>query len=267
MWSTLLVTGRRLRGYIRAIGARRMSDLENVTDEERVYCSVCNEAAPRQCHLCERWMCVRHWGPSEHSCSGRPVIKPDKVDGCEEAVMEKAKVIRSKLVEAVMWKDKTKIAKCLANLYNLPPSKQMMAESGLSILLADGSIWRMVDSGLEQKADRLLQLWKKASRSQNAEKLSMDKPWPFRSAADFMEVVDRWQKSLLDAVEISDVTVVSWHAEKGRLGKGRLSICKLDLFFVWFARASSTHEFCGVQNRIRNCCGVGFVHCFRIGEI
>ena len=120
----------------------------------------------------------------------------------------RAKVIRGRLVEAVMWKSKEKIAKCLSNLYNLPPSKQMLTETGLSLLLADTSIWRAVDNDLELKAAKLLKLWKTACKDQTCAGAVAEKPWPCKSAADFVEVVDRWQTTILGELDFTDVTVV-----------------------------------------------------------
>ena len=59
---------------------------------------------------------------------------------CEELVVAKAKMIRDRLIEAVQWKRKDLISKCLVSVYRLPLSKKMLAEIGLAHLVDDRSI-------------------------------------------------------------------------------------------------------------------------------
>ena len=77
---------------------------------------------------------------------------PEKSNSsCDEVVVEKAKLIRDRLVEAVKFKRKDGITKYLVAMYTLPPSKELLAATGLAALVADTTIWRMVDEQLETK--------------------------------------------------------------------------------------------------------------------
>ena len=75
------------------------------------------------------------------------------------------------------------------------------------VLVSDSTIWRF-DSGLESKAAKCLQLWKTACEIQSYTGAVAERQWPCKSKADFVEVVDRWQKFIVEAVDVTDVTIV-----------------------------------------------------------
>ena len=62
----------------------------------------------------------------------------------------------------------------------------------------------MVDVQLETKAQNLEKLWRVACKSQTCGGSVADRPWPSKTAGDFVEVVDRWQKTLMETLELSN---------------------------------------------------------------
>ena len=127
---------------------------------------------------------------------------------CDEAVLEKAKLTRDRLVEAVKFKRKDGITKCLVAMYTLPLSKELIAATCLGGLLADNTIWRMVDGQLEAKVLKLEKLWRRACKSQTCSGLVADSPWPSKTAGDVVDVVDRWQTTLMETLELSNAILV-----------------------------------------------------------
>ena len=118
---------------------------------------------------------------------------PDKCIGaCDEAVLAKAKPIRDRLIWAVEGKKKDGITKCLVAMYTLPPSKELIAATGLGGMVADNTIWRLVDEPLEAKAKTFETFWRRACKSQTCSWVVAESPWPSKAAGDFVDVVDGW---------------------------------------------------------------------------
>ena len=62
------------------------------------------------------------------------------------------------------------------------------------------------DRALE--AAKLLKLWKTAYKTQTGAGAVAEKPWQCNSAADLVDVRDRWQATTLKELDFTNVTVV-----------------------------------------------------------
>ena len=81
---------------------------------------------------------------------------PEKSNcACDEAVLEKAKLIRDRLVEAVKLKKEGWNYKVSRRNVHLATFQGLIAATGMGGLVADNTIWRIVDEQLEAKALKL----------------------------------------------------------------------------------------------------------------
>ena len=61
---------------------------------------------------------------------------------------------------------------------------------------------------IEAKAYKLERLWRKVCQKQTCVAPVVDKPWPSKCAADVVDLVDRWQISLMESSDFSDANAI-----------------------------------------------------------
>ena len=105
-------------------------------------------------------------------------------------------------------KRKDGITKCLVAMYTLPLSKELIPATVLGGMVADNTIWRLVDEPLEAKAWRFEKLWRRACKTQTCSGVVAESLWPSKTDGDFVDVVDRWQTTLMETLDLSNAILV-----------------------------------------------------------
>ena len=93
-------------------------------------------------------------------------------------------------------------------MYTSPPSKELIAATGLGVMVADNRILRLVDEPLEAKARRLEKLWRRACKTQTCSGVVAESRWPSKTAGNVVDVVDRWQTTLMETLDLSNAILV-----------------------------------------------------------
>ena len=160
-----------------------MSDLEDITDAEDAplealddgpvckaegctnstfsACKFCKSMRCKhhlyECHVCAQRVCMAHWAPSDHRCARRNDRKvvPEELP---MDVMAKAGKAKEFILEATVQRKEHILVSALRMMYMLPPSRQMMNNTGLSLLLEDDTIWKSIsDDKMRAKVNTLKQ--------------------------------------------------------------------------------------------------------------
>ena len=113
-----------------------------------------------------------------------------------ESVGVKALAAKEMVMSGITHERPDLLVKALRMMYMLPPSKDMIAQSGLGFLLADETVWAMVeDRGIREKAQRLQNMWKKAVKEQHAPPVGSeeDNPLKGKKAKEVVELIKEWR--------------------------------------------------------------------------
>lgn len=114
-----------------------------------------------------------------------------------EARVQQALRLREKLVDAVTWRSRDKIRMLLRQLSGFNPGKEEIAVSGLGFLIADSSLWALLDQSAVSMAAITLSKWKVAVRRQNKEPMASGRSVILK-AADYLTKVDELETWLLN---------------------------------------------------------------------
>ena len=147
----------------------------------------------RECHLCNGKFCIKHWAPSAHKCRKKYGLVPEALP---ESVGVKALAAKEMVMSGITHERPDLLVKALRMMCILPPSKDMIAQSGLGFLLADETVWAMVeDRGIREKAQRLQTIWKKAVKEQHAPPVGSeeDNPLKGKTAKEVVELIQEWR--------------------------------------------------------------------------
>lgn len=88
-------------------------------------------------------------------------------EALSESVSVKAQHAKDMLLEGITHVRPDLLVRALRVMFLLPPFKEMIAQSGLGYLLADETVWAMVDDrNIREKAQRLQTIWKQAAKEQ-----------------------------------------------------------------------------------------------------
>ena len=117
--------------------------------------------------------------------------------------------LRRRVLDAVCAKDAQRLRSLLRQLIAFQPSRLEIASSGIGFLLADRTIWSMIDPSSAALAGVALRRWKLQVRRSRASSVAplqavpvAPRPFGGVKACEFLEVVDSLESELLNLDEI-----------------------------------------------------------------
>ena len=169
-------------------------------EEKKGTCTICNAVRCAhhlyQCHLCEMQFCMTHWAPQLHRRTfrndGRVVPEELPAD-----VWSKAETAEDLVLEGVVHQREDQLVTALRIMFLLPPSGEMIAKTGLGMLLADSSIWMLVSEPLmRDKARRLEEKWRRASKGQKGTTAGAlpEHQWRGKSGTEVVSAIRSWKQ-------------------------------------------------------------------------
>jgi len=120
-----------------------------------------------------------------------------KESGWAERLLRATKV-RDGLVEAMLFKDKSKIAVLVKNLVSLEVDAKMVAITGLHVLLRDQQLVCMADSTTKALMKGRIESWKRDFVREDGRVRASARGHPFGSVnwVEFLTLVDHWESWL-----------------------------------------------------------------------